>query len=962
MSIIGNSFVPVTLNPAAPDVTLAGTIDAYGPLFAVVTKSSTGITGTLILEGAVGGSGAAFDVTNTGTVATSGANSFSTGIILTSPGIVENTGLISGGSGIFMFGSHATGYVRNTGHIEASSGVGVYLYAGGGVNNAGAISGGTAGIYLGGTGGIANTGAIAGETGIIATYAAANISNFGQITGTNTYGVAFQGTLVNAQGALIQGIAASVDVTSGAIYNRGQIGAGGRLGIQIGGALQLRNTGSINGEYAIQSDPQTGANTAIYNAASGRITGIVYGIELQGTAGAYDSIGNAGYIEAEGNSAIYIKSGQLLNTGTIEDPDSGDFTAGGRATVTNDGLMQAGRYGIELRDGGEVSNSGQILGNVRFDNDGAITNTALITDGIRAGYDAAIDVTNSGSIGGFGVFGYGVSDKGGTIVNAGLIDAHNNEGIRINGGGPAATIVDTGSIIGTKVNAKAIDAYGIYLLGAATIINTGLIEGSFGGIVARANATIINSGAIRGLGGPAIDLISGQANRLVLDPGSAIEGRIILNGTLELAAGAPGAVNIRDIKAVDELKIDPGATWAISGATRNGTRIINNGTLHASVAHAALAAAGAVYNNGLIKGGDGVIESGGYLYNAGVIVTSGSTGVGIALTSPGTIINAAGAVIKGATGVSLGGKSVLYNDSAIVGGVTAAGAAAIYNYAGAQIIGGITLADGIIYDAGTVTGTSTAIDFTGSHANRLILTPTANIRGAIELGGGALQLDAGAGPGTLNLSAVTAADTITLAKGAAWDISGTAAATIAVTNNGTIIAPNTLTIEGALTGAGTIALAGSLVLDGDVARGQKIRFTGPNETLYLSTPAAFSGTIQKFAPADTIDLTGIALSGITASSLSAGVLTLFETTGSLSLTFANPASLATETFALFTDGAGTGITLTGAAASGTLTWASYATPLGTGSKPETSPQIQSGWLSYESRNISASQLPSITLS
>jgi hypothetical protein len=956
MPTIGNSVVPVILNPAAPDVTLAGTIDAYGPLFAVVTKSSTGIIGTLILEGAVGGSGAAFDVTNTGTVATSGANSFSTGIILTSPGIVENTGLISGGSGIFMFGSHATGYVRNTGHIEASSGLGVYLYAGGGVSNTGIISGGAAGIYLGSTGGIANTGAIAGETGIIATYAAANISNFGQITGTGTYGVAFQGTLVNAQGALIQGIAASVDVTSGAIYNRGQIGAGGRLGIQIGGALQLRNTGAINSEYAIQSDPETGTNTDIYNAASGRITGIVYGIELQGVAGAYDSIGNAGYIEAEGNSAIYIKSGQLLNTGTIKDPDSGDFAAGGRATVTNDGLMQAGRYGIELRDGGEVSNNGQILGNVRFDNDGAITNTALITDGIRAGYDAAIDVANSGSIGGFGVFGYGVSDKGGTIVNAGLIDAHNNEGIRINSGGPAATIVNTGSIIGTKVNAKAIDAYGIYFLGAATIINTGLIEGSFGGIFARANATIINSGTIGGLRGPALELISGQANRLVLDPGSDVKGRVILNGTLELAAGAPGAVNIRDITAVDELKIDLGATWAISGATRNGTRIINNGSLRAGVAHAALTAAGPVYNYGLIKAGTGIADQGGYVYNAGIIDGQGSAGAGIALTAPGYIINATHGVIAGAIGVSLTNKSALYNYGAITGGVTAGADAAIYNYARGTITGGVTLAGGTIYDAGTING---AIAFTGTNAKRLILTPSATILGAVQLNGGALQLDAGARPGTIQLSAFTTAQTITLATGAAWAISGTAAAGIAVTNNGNIIAPNTLTIEGALTGAGTIALAGSLALDGDVARGQKIRFTGAGETIALAAPSLFAATIQKFAPADTIDLTGIALSSITASSFYAGVLTLSEITGSLTFTFANPAA---ETFALFADGTGTGITLTGAKAADSLTPASYAAGRTVDIKQEIFSKPPAGWINHELITATPSHSPAITFS
>jgi hypothetical protein len=844
MTILGNSTVPVTLNPGNPVVTLAGVIDAYGPLLGVVTKSSGGVLDTFNLYGAVGGRGAAFNVTNTGIVETGGSSTFAAAIILASPGTIKNTGTIAGGSGILMFG--ATGYVRNTGLINARGVVGVYLYKGGGITNTGEISGGQAGIYLGDTGGITNSGTVAGDTGIVAIYGAANIYNSGRVIGSSSSGIAFQGTLVNASSGIIQCEASAVSITTGGIDNHGRIGEGNGIGIgiQIGDSLLLRNTGEVQGRYAIQSNAGASGTTEIYNASPGSIAGGLTAIQLRGAAGNYDSIGNAGYIGAVG-AAVSIQTGRIVNTGTIRSDGAGAITAAGPATITSDGLIQGLRYGLALSGGGEIINAGRVVGDVSFYRNSVVDNAGLISGGILAGSGAAVDVSNTGSIDAYGYRAYGIRDYGGVIVNDGAIAATSSQAIRIEGGGPAAIIFNGGTISATNASDTP-DVYGIYLLGAATIISTGLIEGSGAAIVARAGATIINAGRIDGLGGSAIDLFAGPANRLILDPGAVISGGVTLNGALELAAGKSAAkVNLAPFTDIRGITIDHGATWQILGTAGAGAAVYNYGTLRAAGTATALSAIGPVYNYGLIKAGSGIADAGGYVYNSGIVKALGASGIGIALTAPGYVINTAGASVSGASGVSLRAHSQLYNYGAITGGVTAGASGVIYNYAGGHIAGGVTLAGGAIYNAGTID----SVDFTGSLTNRL-----------------------------------------TLARN-----------------------------------AGT-------------------------------------GTIENFAAGDTIDLAGIALAKITGENFAAGILTLTETAGSFTLTFANPSSLATETFALFADGRGTGITLTGAAAAPALTMPIAYVPAANQAQSAIVKNLAAGWITHETPAMPEAVFHPITIS
>src|SRR5579862_2954872 len=158
-------------------------------------------------------------------------------------------------------------------------------------------------------------------------------------------------------------------------------------------------------------------------------------------------------------SGAYASPLTITSDGYVENPGSGDAIFGPNTqawTVINAGLIAGGsRSGINLRDGGLVSNSGIITASVDIAgavgtviNTGTIAQTdvsvsvvslgggsvgngqrALISGGVNIGSQPGM-VTNYGTIlGGLGgIAGYGVFlDNGGAIVNGanGLISAYN---------------------------------------------------------------------------------------------------------------------------------------------------------------------------------------------------------------------------------------------------------------------------------------------------------------------------------------------------------------------------------------------------------------------------------------------------------------------------------------------------------------------------------------------------------
>jgi hypothetical protein len=233
-------------------------------------------------------------------------------------------------------------------------------------------------------------------------------------------------------------------------------------------------------------------------------------------------------------------------------------------------------------------------------------------------------------------------------------------------------------------------------------------------------------------------------------------------------------------------------------------------------------------------------------------------------------------------------------------------------------------AGGTLINAGTIytreLGSGPAVPFSSNADNRLVDLPGAVFGGQVELGGGALELAAGALTGTAALAAtaISGFTAITIDQRADWEIvDGTGLSTaVSVLNDGTLLqqAAPALALNGPLTGDGTIDLGNAgLTLNGSVAVTQNIDFSGSAESLYLGNVASFGAPISGFAPGDTIELAGILKTKGNGLKFSHGVLTIDNAGSPVELTFGNAASFGSETFEEFNDSYGVGITLSGAA-------------------------------------------------
>jgi hypothetical protein len=303
MTTIGNSLSVVTLSASALNVTVTGTIDAYG------TVGAYTIGGTLTVPDAAlfGPAGSHFTVTNVGLIESHGASSTNkndAGIFLASLGTVINKGKILGAEGIQMLGTSGVGFLDNTGFIEGSIGSGVVFSDVATLINSGTIlSGGNNGAYLRG-GRVVNSGEIIGyKHGISTTLAPVTVVNSGEIIATGT-----------------------------SFENDGTMDFSHGIVLQDGGRVTNTSKGTIIGEQGIVID--TIAGGYVYNA--GQVTGVSH-------------------------SAIYLEeSGVVVNAkgGTVSGRTGIDLDDGG--TVRNSGIVLAVRSAVYLKDGGAVVNTGQV--------------------------------------------------------------------------------------------------------------------------------------------------------------------------------------------------------------------------------------------------------------------------------------------------------------------------------------------------------------------------------------------------------------------------------------------------------------------------------------------------------------------------------------------------------------------------------------------------------------------------
>ncbi len=247
--------------------------------------------------------------------------------------------------------------VTNAGAISGSAGWGVYLKAGGMVNNqsTGTIIGSAGvGVAIGGVpgvvanGSVTNAGTISGTAtdgaGIRTLDGWAAVTNTGAIIGTGTYSVGIglgggSGSTVNNQGGSITGGVTGIYSTGAAptATNAGTI-SGGSIGVSMtaGGTVMNQGGATISGGNGVA------------------IIGGFDGVYITGGAGSVTNYGNISDAAPKGFGVRLLAGGAVNNHAgaSIGSQNIGVYIGGGAGSVTNAGTITgSGNDGVSLNAG-----------------------------------------------------------------------------------------------------------------------------------------------------------------------------------------------------------------------------------------------------------------------------------------------------------------------------------------------------------------------------------------------------------------------------------------------------------------------------------------------------------------------------------------------------------------------------------------------------------------------------------
>jgi hypothetical protein len=544
-------------------------------------------------------------------------------------------------------------------------------------------------------------------------------------------------------------------------------------------------------------------NVALTTNSGGTVTAGNYTGQIVGTPGdGGDTAINDGTVTFSGSNGAVD-----FDTGLVQNGWDGTTAA----------LISGTAVGVEIDTSGTVQNAGTIsafippdftgigvyLGAGTVDNGTATYNVALITaDDFGVEIIGAGQVENDGTIS--GLYGAGVYLGSGTVGNGDAAD-------------DVATIT---SISGDAVWVN--DGTGI-------VTNFGMISASAGVGVYLASGGTLTNGSTSDTGATVTAAFEGV---LVGQPGSAFVGTVDNYGTI--TANGDDSIN-----------------YVIGVFLENGGGVANLG---------AASAIDGVDWSVLIEGAAGSVQ------NAGMIVASGTAGIGVDLEAGGTVDNGAGpgsaATIEGT-----------YDGIRIAGG--AAGAGALVDNEG-TIIGavGVDFATGAVEAAGTVindglidstTPSGDAIVF-GDGDERLILDPGGAFIGSVQ----GYEAASPAATTTVEFAAGTSG-------GFSWNSDDSGSVTDAAG-----------TFDFASIGTFAVDAGASWTLQTDATSGQTIQFQlgAASAVLALSTPTpatpdAVQAVIADFGNGGTIDLPNVANASITDLKYTGSTLDVIGDSGTL---------------------------------------------------------------------------------
>ena len=603
------------------------------------------------------------------------------------------------------------------------------------------------------------------------------------------------------------------------------------------------------------------------------------------------SITNLGRITATGATSygIALLQGGTIANGSIGGPlasitsdETGIFITGAAATVTNHGSIAgtAGR-GVFLEAGGTLTNgssgaagatiSGGFEGVAVYNAGAGVTNfgTILATETFGLGveiYAGTVANMAGGQIGGAYGVGFVARTTAGTLTNAGTITGRVRDGVEFSGGG---TVTNSGSISGALSGVLA-------LYGTASVANTGTITGLYAGVNLLDGGSLTNAAGARISGGFGVSI----GNGTLVAPVGTVTNRGVISGSayegVSLAAGGSlansGSIYGRAAGAVAFYGVGSVLNTGSIRGNAIGVKLEAGGTL-ANAAGATVAGSyGVVLANGPLSG---MAATPSMLTNGGDIAGSGSFGA--ELLTNGLFVNQAGGTIGGGRyGAYIESVTgTIANYGQITGQIGVYGRAVVAN--NHQYPGQIT-----VLNAGTITGSSgVSVSLFASH-DLLIDEPGAVFVGAVDGGGGRLELAAGTGTIGAVASSLASFATITVDTGANWAVAGTMAAAGTLIDLGTLrVTATNARLAGTVNGVGSIDIgrAGNAIAPGAIGLGEHIVFTDPTARLTLLSPAADAATQAGFAAGDTIYLPNQVTAGLTrsyAGGANGGTLTLAD--------------------------------------------------------------------------------------